>query len=145
MFSYYDPSKYDPTPAFKLPPEGEYWLYIEDAEEKTSKAGNEMIEVKLSVDGYACRVFHVFVNNEYIQKYLDRFFASFGITPGDFNLSGWLGKKGRARIKHEEYNNRTNAKIDYFILLRDDEDFPLNASEFGDDGGEYDTHTGMPF
>jgi hypothetical protein len=151
MFRHYDPSKYDPTPAFELPPEGEYWLCVEDAEEKRSKAGNEMIEVKLSVDGYACHIFHAFVDNEYIQKYLDRFFASFGITPGDFNLSGWIGRKGKARIKHEEYNGRTNAKIGYFIQRKDEQDnkdnddFPLDMSEFGDDSGKYDTHTGLPF
>ena len=48
--------------------------------------------------------------------FLDPFFDSFGITPGDFNVLNWRGKVGAAQIKHEIYQDNTQARISYFIL-----------------------------
>ena len=44
------------------------------------------------------------------------FFDSFGIT--DYDLShyrNWIGKVGAVRVKHEEYNGTTSAKVAYCI------------------------------
>jgi hypothetical protein len=116
MFGNYDASKYDPQPGFELPPEGPHSLTVEAATQETSKAGNAMIKASFSVRGYNCRIFHYFVDNEYIQKKLDQFFNAFGIAPGDFDLRGWIGRSGEAMVAHEEYNGKAQPRINYFVL-----------------------------
>jgi hypothetical protein len=116
MFSNYDANKYDPQPVFELPPEGIHTLRVEEAKPGMSKSGNEMIKVTFSVEGYSAKVFHYFVDNEYAQKNLDRFFDAFGIRPGDFNTEHWTGRTGGADIQHEEYNGNVNPKIHYFVI-----------------------------
>jgi hypothetical protein len=160
MFRNYNPDKYDPNTTFELPPAGEHALRVEDATSAMSRNGNEMIKVTFSVDGYPSRIFHYFVDNEFIQGKLDSFFSSFGIDPGDFSLEGWRGRRGMARIKHEEYQGTQQAKVWYFVKSQDRsspqtvtsernpaddyaDDFPLDMSDFdGDDGG---TGTNVPF
>jgi hypothetical protein len=116
MFSHYDPSKYDPYATFEIPPEGEHLLTVESAERATSRRGNDMIKAVFSVGGYRSRVFHYFVDSEYVQHKLDPFFASFGIAPGDFRLEGWGGRSGMAMIRHEDYDGKAQPKVRFFIV-----------------------------
>ena len=124
MFNNYDANKYDPTTAFEAPPVGKYRVRVEETEAQTSKNGNNMIKVTLSISGHPGRIFHYFVDNEYLQRNIDPFFDSFGIRPGDFNILNWRGKVGAAYIKHELYNDTPQAKISYFILKSKQGDLP---------------------
>jgi hypothetical protein len=115
MFRHYDSTKYDPNFTFELPPEGEHILRVEKAKWTTSKNGNDMIEAVFSVEGCPSRIYHYFVDHEYIQKKLDSFFTSFGIEPGDFHLEGWVGRRGAARVRHKEDSWGKKAEVWYFV------------------------------
>jgi hypothetical protein len=112
----YDAKKYDPNTSFEVPPVGKHRLRIEEAEPATSKKGNDMFKVTFSVSGFNSKVFHYFVDNEYLQQNIDPFFDSFGIKPGDFNILNWRGKVGAADIKHEMYNDNPQARVRFFVL-----------------------------
>jgi hypothetical protein len=149
----YDAKKYDPNTAFEPIPAGKHRLRIETAEETKSKNGNDMIKVTFAVSGHRGRLFHYFVDGEFLQQYIDPFFDSFGISPGDFNVLNWRGKAGAAQVKHEMYKDSPQARISYFILhsrqaelpqweegasagadvgsLRDEPDFPFGANVAG--------------
>ena len=155
--SNYRPEAYDPQDSFETPPPGKYTAYVEEAAWGESKAGNRMIKITLSLSGgnYG-RVFHQFVDNSYIQKYLDQFLESFGINPNSYNdLKGWVGKSGLVQIKNEEYEGKTRPKVHYFHMRKNqntasapsrtpstysdadenavyEEDFPLDFSEMSD-------------
>ena len=44
------------------------------------------------------------------------FFDSFGITDWDMShYRNWVGKVGAVRVKHEDYNGTTSAKVAYCI------------------------------
>jgi hypothetical protein len=151
MFRNYDPDKYDPNPSLALPPEGRHVLRVEDAEWATSRNGNDMIKAAFSVDGYPGRVFHYFVDNEYLQDKLNSFFSSFGIDHRQVRPEVWRGSRGGAVIRHEEYNGGKQAKVWYFVTdkarpvqpdtrgqdapadaYEDAGDFPLDMQDFGD-------------
>ena len=117
MFSNYNHERYNPT-AVELPPPGRYNASIESASETYSKAGNTMIKVVFSLSGKNTKIFHYFVDNEYIQRKLDQFYNSFNIQPGNFDLQSWLGKTGDIQVVHEEQNGFKNARVHYFYLRK---------------------------
>ena len=106
---------------FKPIPEGDHRIRIKSAEKTTSKSsGNPMLKLEFEVSGYNSKIFHniVFLADrpEITNRNLTQFFDSFKDIPeGDFNTANWIGKGGAAKVKHEEYNGNTNAKIQWFI------------------------------
>ena len=117
MFDNYNAQEYNPNKSFDVPPPGRHRVRVEDAEITESKSsGNTMIKLTLAVSGHSGRVFHYFVDNEYIQRNLDQFFDSFGIKPGNFNVLDWRGKVGAAVLQHVLYKDEPQAKVSYFIL-----------------------------
>ena len=78
-----------------------------------------MIKLILDVSGYNSTVWHwlVFLPDkpELTNQKLGEFFNSFGIQPGNFNLTSWIGKVGAAKVKHELYEGETTVKVAYFI------------------------------
>jgi hypothetical protein len=78
-----------------------------------------MIKLVLDVSGHNATIWHFVVlnpdNQELTNQKLGELFSSFGIQPGNFNLAGWVGKVGAAKVKHELYEGEANAKISYFI------------------------------
>jgi hypothetical protein len=105
--------------SFKPIPVGDHRMRIESAEEQTSNSGNQMIKLVLEVSGYNSTIWHFIVfmpdNQKLTNQKLGEIFNSFGITPGDFNLTNWIGKVGAAKVKHEAYNGEMKPKIAYFI------------------------------
>lgn len=115
----FDNSQYEEK-TFKPIPVGEHRVRIASAEEQTSsKTGKQMIKLVLDVSGYNATIWHFVVfnpdNQELTNQKLGELFSSFGIQPGNFNLAGWIGKVGAAKVKHELYEGEANAKISYFI------------------------------
>jgi len=139
MFSNYDARRYDPT-AYELPPPGKYRATIEEASNTYSKAGNAMIKVVFTLNGKKAKIYHYFVDNEYVQRKLDQFFNSFAIRPGEFDLRNWLDKSGEIQIVHEEQENgRKNAKVQYFCLRETMPEPPI------DEGYQYSSDNGGTF
>jgi len=105
---------------FKPIPEGDHRIRIAKAEKAVSKTGKDMLTLEFEVSGYNSKIFHniVFLADrpEITNRNLTQFFDSFKDIPeGDFNTANWVGKVGAAKVKHEEYNGNTNAKIQWFI------------------------------
>lgn len=98
-------------------PEGRYQVCIEDVEKTVSKAGNDMLKIKLIVGGTNNRRIWnhiVFLPDrpEITNRMLTQFFDAFGIDRGDFNLSNYIGKIGGAQIKHDDEGR---AFVHYFL------------------------------
>lgn len=95
---------------------GDYRVEIVSAEEKQSKNGNNMIVVGLKLNGTNVTVKHYFIQNEYFNKNLSRFFDAFPMlkgknNEGDFNFLTWVGCVGAAKFKEDgDY-----LKVQYFL------------------------------
>ena len=116
----YTANEYAPIPT------GDHRVRINDVVEKTFSSGNEGFEITLDVSGHNGKLwFYLVLDRNDTKKTNQRigtFFESFGI--GDFDLShyrGWIGKIGGVRVKHEEYNGTTSAKV-AFCLSRKNQD-----------------------
>ncbi len=87
-------------------PAGDHRVVIGSAEKAQSKAGNDMLVIKLHVSGYSSMLWHyiVFMDDrpEITNRKLTELFDSFGIEDGDFNLDGWVGKAGAAHVKIDD-------------------------------------------
>ena len=105
--------------SFKPIPVGDHRVRIASVEEKVSGKGNQMIVLTLDVSGYGSKIWHNITlltnNTKLTNQKLGELWNSFGIPQGNFNLQSWVGKVGAAKVKHEEYQGETNAKVAYFI------------------------------
>ena len=123
----FNAADYEET-SFKPIPVGVHRVRIAEAEEQTSSSGKQMIKLVLNVSGYNSTIWHYIVfmpeNQKLTNQKLGELWNSFGIPQGNFNLQTWIGKVGAAKVKHEEYNGESNAKIAYFISKDRQEKLP---------------------
>ena len=115
----FNPNDYEEKD-FAPVPEGEHRVRISDVVFKTFKSGNKGYEITLDVSGYNSKLWLYLVLKQDDPKKTNQsiggFFDSFGIT--DYDLShyrNWIGKVGAVRVKHEDYNGTTSAKVAYCI------------------------------
>jgi hypothetical protein len=124
----FDASQYDPNKSFELIPVGDHRVRIETVEEQVSKTGNDMLKLTLTASGYGSKLFHYVVfmpdRPEITNQNLGTIFDSFGIQQGNMNIYEWQGKVGAARVKHEQYDGKPQAKIAYFLLRSKQDDLP---------------------
>ena len=105
---------------FSIIPAGDHRVRITDVEEKVSKSGNEMYEITLEVNGHNSKLWFYLVLDKNDPKKTNQrlgdFFNSFGIADHSMGSGKqWIGKVGAVRVKHEEYNGNTSAKVAYVI------------------------------
>lgn len=110
----YEEKDFAPIPA------GEHRVRITDVVFKTFKSGNDGYEITMEVSGHNSKLWHYLVLKQDDPKKTNQnigsFFDSFGITDVNLaNFRGWIGKVGAVRVKHEEYNGTTSAKVAYCI------------------------------
>lgn len=115
----FDPSMYEERD-FQIIPVGDHRVRIEDVVEKTFNSGNVGYEITLAVNGYNSKIWHYLVLDRTDPKKTNQrigdFFNSFGISETSLGSGKqWIGKVGAVRVKHEEYNGSTNAKVAYVI------------------------------
>jgi hypothetical protein len=125
----FDANQYDANKTFELIPVGDHRVRIETVEEQISKnTGYEMFKLTLSASGYGSKLFHYVVfmpdRPEITNQNLGTIFDSFGIQQGNMNIYEWQGKVGAARVKHEQYDGKPQAKIAYFLLRSKQDDLP---------------------
>lgn len=114
---------------FTLIPEGNHRVRIADVTERTFRSGNEGYEIVLEVSGYNSKLWFYLVLNasdvKQTNQNIGAFFNSFGITGNQMGTGKqWIGKVGAARVKHEEYNGNTSAKVQYLINRSKQDELP---------------------
>ena len=124
----FDATQYEEK-SFSIIPVGDHRVRIADVEEKTSRNGNDMYEITLEVSGHSSKLwFYLVLDGNDPKKTNQRigdFFNSFGITtPAMGNGKQWIGKVGAVRVKHEDYNGSTSAKVNYVILRKNQDKLP---------------------
>ena len=124
----FDPSQYQEK-NFELIPAGDYRLRIAEVTEKTFKSGNAGYEFTMDVRGHGSKVWYYLVldpsNAAQTNQRIGEFFDSFGIK-GTAMGSGkqCVGAVGAGRIKHDEYNGKTSAKVAYLIARNRQDKLP---------------------
>ena len=141
--------------SFKPIPVGDHRVRIASAEEQTSNSGRQMIKLALDVSGYSSTIWHYLVfmpdNQKLTNQKLGELWNSFGIPQGNFNLQQWVGKVGAAKVKHEDYNGESSAKIAYFINKDRQDKLPAwqdtnGASASGQSVGAFtETNSNVPW
>lgn len=101
---------------FQQIPAGDHRVVIESAEKAQSKAGNDMLVIKMRVSGYNSSLWQyiVFMDDrpEITNRKLTELFDSFGIEDGNFNLASYVGKAGAAHVKIDDQGY---SKVAWFI------------------------------
>lgn len=115
----YDDSQFEEK-EFDVLPIGNYRARIEDVDVKRSKAGNQYYQIEFAISGHNQKIWHNLTllpdRQELTNQKLREFFNAFHII--DRNLDHydeWIGHVGALKTKHEFYNDKTYAKVHYFI------------------------------
>lgn len=126
LWEHYNPEDFSEND-YGLIPEGRYRVRIENAEEATSHAGNNMIKLTLAVSGYKSKLWSYVVLDaktpEQIRatnKKLGAIFNSFDIVEGNMHLSDWRGCVGGVQVKHsKDINDNERAEVAYFLYRKE--------------------------
>mgnify|MGYP003661776172 CR=1 FL=1 len=116
--------------------EGNYNAQIINAEPKTSKAGNEMIEVKMNIDhdGESTHVWDYAVFH--IDWKMDDIKSSIGLSSeDDVTVETLMGKWIQVEIIHEEWNGKEKAKVKKWIGVGE---APLTGNDNNDEENDID-------
>lgn len=117
---------YDPTKEGGKPIEaGDHRVKLVKCEQRTSRAGNEMLAMELqTADGH--KFLYSIVAGEYFSQKINAFYDAFGIQRGNQNIQSWIGKVGTAHVdlereKVDQYGNpdpsaKRYMEIKYFIV-----------------------------
>lgn len=115
----YTPSK--PQSAEFFVPAGTYRFRVVEADDDTSKGGNEMIKLKIKpilkggADGPALFDYLVFAESSLWK--IDAYCASVGREKiEDGKTDELIGDEGEVRLKVEEYNGKKSNKVDAYLF-----------------------------
>ena len=105
-------------------------LRITDVAERQFNSGNEGYEITLEVSGYSSKLWFYLVldksNPAQTNQRIGEFFNSFGITHTAMGTGKqWIGRVGAVRVKHEDYQGMTRAKVGYCISKSNQEKLPM--------------------
>lgn len=108
--------------------DGAYSVQIACAEKTKSRAGRDMIVLRLNVYGTYHTVNHyiVFMENkpDLTSRQIHDVMECFDIEKGDTTLSNWAGKTGGVIIKNEPYNGKMMPKINRLLTKKEQEPLP---------------------
>ena len=118
--------KYISQNADNLPrfvPNGDYLVTVIEASETFSKAGDEMIKLKLEVEEHGVRLYDYLVATESSFWKIDTFRKAIGeaVVEGEeveLSASDLEGRQGYVRLKVEEYQGKKNNKVELWLTDR---------------------------
>lgn len=128
----YNPNDYQENDYSPIPV-GDHRVRISEVIFKTFNSGNQGYEITLDVSGHSGKLWHYLVlkhdDPKKTNHKIGSFFDSFGITDTNMDhFHAWVGKVGAVRVKHEDYNGSTSAKV-AFCISRSKQD-KLPAANF---------------
>ena len=134
----------DNLPRFVSP--GDYLLTIVEASETFSKAGDEMIKLRLEVEGHGVHLFDYLVATESSFWKIDTFRKAIGenVVEGEeveLHAADLEGRQGYARLKVEEYQEKKNNKVEMWLTDR----APKSASPKNPPAGAQPEDDNEPF
>lgn len=111
--------------SFEQIPAGDHRVRIDSVEKAVSKAGNDMLVMKMTVNGFDTKLWNYIVfmdvKPEITNQKLTEVFDSFDIPDGDFNLQHWIGKAGAAHVKIDDQGY---SKVAWFIHKKKQANLP---------------------
>ena len=118
--------KYVSQNADNLPrfvPNGDYLVTVIEASETFSKAGDEMIKLKLEVEEHGVRLYDYLVATESSFWKIDTFRKAIGeaVVEGEeveLSANELEGRQGYARLMVEEYQGKKNNKVEMWLTDR---------------------------
>ena len=118
--------KYVSQNADNLPrfvPNGDYLVTVIEASETFSKAGDEMIKLKLEVEEHGVRLYDYLVATESSFWKIVTFRKAIGeaVVEGEeveLSASDLEGRQGYARLMVEEYQGKKNNKVEMWLTDR---------------------------
>lgn len=119
---------------FEVLPVGEYEFEVVDFEKTFSKSDKKMAKITLEIvyNGMKFKVWDYLVLTQNMAWKIASFFEALGLKKKGTELKQmpWnqiMEKTGRVKIKHEEYNGQTSAKVDRYIpsIASEADDSPL--------------------
>ena len=124
----FNPNQYEER-SFSIIPEGGHRVRIAEVNERMFSSGNEGYEIVMEVAGHGGKLWYYLVLNRADEaatnQRLGTFFNCFGITNTALgNGQQGIGKVGGARVKHEEYNGSTRAKVHYLLSKSKQDELP---------------------
>lgn len=104
-------------------PNGDYLVTVIEASETVSKAGDEMIKLKLEVEEHGVNLYDYLVATEASFWKIDTFRKSIGerVAEGEeveLVASDLEGRQGYARLRVEEYQGKKSNKVELWITDR---------------------------
>lgn len=132
----FNPKEYDngssKGPKLKMPGAGDEVILTcmrDGTQFRKSKAGNELLEIKLEVEeGFEGSGYWIFwsipLDSEWTSSFAGQIMDAMGIDvskPRELTPRLFYGKRCKAVIKHETYGGKTRAKINYFVEMSDEE------------------------
>ena len=118
--------KYTSQNADNLPrfvPNGDYLVTVIEASETLSKAGDDMIKLKLEVEGHGVHLYDYLVATEASFWKIDTFRKAIGdrVVEGEeveLTAAALEGRQGHARLRIEEYQGKKSNKVELWITDR---------------------------
>ena len=83
--------------------DGDHIVVIMGAQVKQAQSGKQMLEISFMVPDAGNSIYiERYVEGDYFNQNMSKFFDAFGIQPGNFNFPTWAKKSGMGHFIHKE-------------------------------------------
>jgi hypothetical protein len=93
--------------------DGDHRVQIKRVEVKKAKSGSNMLEVQFAVEGgNGIPYYERYVEGEFFNKNMSRFFDAFRLQPNNFQFDSWMGRIAHGFFSHEkeQYEDSTGQR-----------------------------------